>query len=194
MLLSLTLRRLVSLAILPAVWFTLALPRRAQADDNPTPASLELGLQGAWRGALEYRDYQSDRRQQLPVGTRFEVAADGATLIRRSVFDDGPVTGHVHITAVALYDATGTRCTTAFFRKGRPVDLATEEVQVTAWRGPEQWTLVHRQSALDGGQPSEIRITQTRDGAVLTTLKEVRPTGAPDSAWAFRNQTRLTRQ
>lgn len=176
-----------------ALAFMLPCPPAAQAAEPPTPAALEIGLQGTWRGALEYRDYQSDRRVQLPVTTRIEVGADGATLMRRSAFDDGPAVGAVHITSVGLYDASGARCTSAVFRQGRPVELATEEVQVLAWRDAEHWTLVYRQRALDGGQPSDIRLTQTRDGGVLTALKEVRPVGAPDSAWAFRHQTRLTR-
>ncbi len=46
----------------------------------------------------------------------------------------------------------------------------------------------------DDNRPADIRITQTRRGAELTALKEVKPVDAPDSAYAFRNQTVLRLQ
>ena len=41
----------------------------AIAVDAPTPAALEAGLTGQWRGALGYRDYQTDKLFELPVAT-----------------------------------------------------------------------------------------------------------------------------
>ena len=42
------------------------------AADAPTPDELERGLVGHWRGALTYRDYQNDRRYELPVTLRID--------------------------------------------------------------------------------------------------------------------------
>ena len=53
--------------------------------------------------------------------------------------------------------------------------------------------MVYDSLAEDDDQPAEIRVTETRDGDSLMSVKTVRPVGAEDSAWRFRNQTRLTR-
>jgi hypothetical protein len=55
------------------------------------------------------------------------------------------------------------------------------------------WTIVYRTVGIDGDAPADIRVTETLDGLTLTSVKDVRPVGADDAAWAFRNQTRLTR-
>lgn len=177
-----------------ALSLTLALATSsATAADQPNPNALERSLAGHWRGALEYRDYQSNRKFELPMDTRISTGPDNATLTRLTAFDDGPQTGTVYITSVSLFDVSGSKVTHATFRKGRAVESWTEEARVTAWQDATHWTLVYQYTGTDDNKPAEIRATQSRDGDVLTTLKEVRPVGAPDSAFVFRNQTRLLR-
>lgn len=160
----------------------------------PSPAELERALAGRWQGHLEYRDYQTDRRFRLPVQTEIRVASDGATLTRESRFDDGPARGTVLITSVSLYDEAGTQVTAASFRRGRAVDVTTEQARVTEHASASQWTGEWLHRGTDGGQPSDIRVTVTRQGDEMRVVKEVRAAGAAASAWVFRNQTVLTRQ
>ena len=165
----------------------------ARAADSPKPDALERSLAGHWRGALEYRDYQSNQTFELPMDTRISTGPDNATLTRLTGFDDGPKTGTVWITSVSLFDATGSKATSASFRKGRAVESWTDDARVTTWQDTTHWTEVYQHTGTDDNKPADIRLTQTLVGDVLTTLKEVKPAGAPDSAFAFRNQTRLQR-
>ena len=170
-----------------------SLARISHAADTPSPEALERGLAGRWSGALEYRDYQSNRSFKLPLNTLLSTGPDGATMTRVSSFDDGPQTGLVTITTVSLFDASG-MLTSAMFRKGRAVEVWKEAARVSAFVDAAHWTLVYQRQGQDDNRAADIRITQTRRGAELTALKEVKPVDAPDSAYAFRNQTVLTLQ
>jgi hypothetical protein len=163
-----------------------------QAQTAPTPTELRLGLVGRWTGALGYRDYQTDQLFELPVATAISSPGDGATLIRQSLFDDGP-NNPVWITTVSLDDVAAATATSASYRAGRTVSLSTESLSVAAFTDPTHWTVVYSQVGEDDDAPAEIRVTETRDGDSLLEVKDVRPVGAGDDAWRFRNQTRLTR-
>jgi hypothetical protein len=172
------------------------LAAQAQA---PTPAELDRALAGRWQGHLEYRDYQNDRRYQLPMQSEIEIAEDGATITRRSRFDDGPARGNVLITTVSLYDAAGRSVTAASFRRGRAVETITEEARVVQHTGATQWTAEWLRRGIDGDQPSDIRITVARRGDELRAVKEVRAVravlaeGEAPAPWVFRNETVLRR-
>lgn len=170
----------------------IVLPVAAEAQPAPTAVELRLGLIGRWSGALGYRDYQSDQLFEIPVVTTIETPGDGATLIRRALFNDGP-NNPVWITTVSLDDTAAATSTSASFRAGRTPELSVEAVEVSAYADATHWTLIYRQIGEDGDAPAEIRITETRDGDALVEIKDVRPVGAADDAWRFRNQTRLTR-
>ena len=64
---------------------------------------------------------------------------------------------------------------------------------VPDYRDPTHWTIVYHRTGTDGDAEARIRVTETRDGASLLSVKEVRPLSPPDAPWAFRNQTRLVR-
>jgi len=179
-------------SLLTALALALIVPTVARAQD-PTLSTTELrrGLAGSWSGALAYRDYQSDRLFEIPVTTTIEVLPDGVTMIRRSLFDDGPAKP-VWITTVSLDDPAAGTSTSATFRAGQSPGLSTETVRLSAYRDPDHWTMTCSETAEDDDRPAEIRITGTRDGNSLLEVKEVRPVGAGDDAWRFRNQTRLT--
>lgn len=166
-----------------------------QAQPGPAAVDLERGLAGHWRGVLQYRDYQSDRLLDLPMRSQIQVGPDQVTITRLSTFDDGPVTGWVYITTTSLFDAPAAgKVSSAMFRKGRAVQTWTEDTQVQQHQDAEHWTVVSLQVGQDNRQPAVIRTTQTRDGATLSTRKEVKPPDAPDSAYVLRNETRLTRE
>ena len=164
----------------------------AQAPAAPSAATLLRGTAGRWSGALGYRDYQSDRLFEIPVATSIVQVADGVTQVRTSLFDDGP-DKPVWITTTGLLDEVAGTVASASYRAGRPVELTTESVRVADWIDQTHWTLVYESVAQDDDRPAEIRVTETRDGDSLMSVKTVRPVGADDAAWRFRNQTRLTR-
>lgn len=167
-------------------------PDNAVQATAPSAAALQHSLAGRWAGALGYRDYQSDRLFEIPVTTTIVSVPDGVTLIRTSLFDDGPGKP-VWITSVELHDEAASSMSSASYRAGRPVELVTERVRVSDWRDDAHWTITFESVAEDDDQPAEIRVTETRDGDSLMSVKTVRPVGADESAWQFRNQTRLTR-
>lgn len=177
------------LPILPAIALLLALPAMAQ----PTAAALRAGLAGQWAGTLGYRDYQSNRMQTLPVQTVITLAGDGVTQIRASVFDEGAAARPVHITAISIDDATAGTVSSANARAGRAMEMIVETAKVTRHAGPTDWQIIYTRTGRDGDTDADIRITETRAGNSLVALKEVKPAGSPDSQWAMRNETRLTR-
>ncbi|WP_150125934.1 hypothetical protein [Brevundimonas sp. LM2] len=167
-------------------------PAAAGPQDRPSATDLRLGLVGQWSGALGYRDYQTDALVEIPVTTTITTPGDGATLVRQSLFDDGP-SRPVWITTVSLDDPAAGTSTSASFRAGRAPELDTEAVRVGSVTDPTHWTLIYTRTGEDDDAPADIRVTETRDGYTLLEVKAVRPVGADDAAWRFRNQTRLTR-
>lgn len=164
----------------------------AQATATPSAAALQRSLAGRWTGALGYRDYQSDRLFEIPVATTIVQVADGVTQIRTSLFDDGP-DKPVWITSVSLHDEAAGSLSSASYRADRPVELTIEQISVSDWRDETHWTVTRASLAEDDDRPAEIRVSETRDGDSLMSVKTVRPVGSDDAAWRFRNQTRLTR-
>jgi hypothetical protein len=182
------LRLLITLLVM------LTAPVSAAQSPRPAADEIERSLTGDWVGALEYRDYQSGRTFELPVTTRIAVAPDNATITRLSAFDDGPKTGMVYITTVSLFDATGTRSTQSTFRKGRTVDTWTETAAVKSFTDLQNWAMTYSRTGTDGDKLADIRMTVTRKGDELLTVKEVKEPNAPDSSFANRNQTRLKKK
>lgn len=164
------------------------------ANALPTADKLELVLKGSWGGALEYRDYQSGNKFELPMTAQIDIGKDNATISRVSTFDDGPKTGLVYITTVSLFDKTASKVTNAVFRKGRAVDVSTDDAKVSAYKDASHWTIVYQQNGTDNEKAAEIRVTQTLNGNELVALKEVKPVGAADKDYLFRNQVRLIRK
>jgi hypothetical protein len=164
-----------------------------RAPAPPTPAMLEAGLAGQRRGALGYRDYQSDKLEEIPMTTRIEALPDAATILRISTFDDGPRVGDVFITAASLHDDKAGTVATTTLRKGRPVETGTEQVRIAAFADPAHWTIIFEADGSDDDKPARLRTTQVRDGDVLTATKEVQPKPG-DGRWQFRNRAKLARE
>jgi hypothetical protein len=56
------------------------------------------------------------------------------------------------------------------------------------------WTILAVEEGADDNRPARIRLTTTRDGASLTTLKEVDFLDDTAEEWLTRNRTVLTRK
>lgn len=157
-------------------------------------ASLLAGTAGQWCGRLEYRDYQTDQWVGLPMASAVTVQPDGLTLVRASVFDDGPKVGLVWIIGTEQLDPATGEVHYASLRRGKPVSTGVQSLSTpVAPADSTHWQVVARESETDGGTPSVARETTTRDGDRLTTLKDVAPVGPGEPAWKRRNRTTLTR-
>ena len=159
---------------------------------TPTIAELRLGLVGTWAGELEYLDYQSGQWFGLPLNVAIEDGGDGATLIRKSDFDDGPEVGNVRIISTAMFLPDTNSEYIGTFRAGRPAELAAFSIALIAAEDATHWTMIAETDGEDGNQPARIRETTVRNGDVLTTLKQVDPANDGADEWITRNRTTLT--
>ncbi len=158
-------------------------------------SAVRASLAGKWQGKLEYLDYSAGKWFGLPVTTVVEDQGDGATVIRRSDFDDGPGTGIVRITTIELFDAARSTVAAGTFRKGRTAEIVTYAVRLQGKpRDATHWTMVEEAKSTDDDRPATLRLTTVRDGESLETLKEVDFLDDDKIAWLTRNRTRLTRQ
>jgi hypothetical protein len=176
---------------------TTALLLAAVPANAATPVDLaaaRASLAGAWAGTLEYRDYTADKWFGIPVRTRVEDQGDGATVIRKSDFDDGPKVGNVRITSVELFDAAKGTVAVGTFRKGRTAEIYTYTARIAASpRDATHWTMIEETKGEDDNRPATLRLTTVRNGKTLETLKEVDFLDDQKSEWLVRNRTRLTR-
>ena len=170
-----------------------ALALAAAAPPALTIKEARASTAGAWRGELQYRDYQSDRWIGIPVSVTVEPIGDGVTLVRRAVFDDGPARGAVYITTLEMLGKDGATEYTTSFRAGREPEVDSAKLAVAEARAPDRWTIVATRTGTDDDRPANIRETLSRDGNTLTSLKEVDFTDDTGEAWLQRNRTVLTK-
>jgi len=181
-------RRLLTITALSII----AIPALAAAPVALPLEALLTGSAGQWRGELQYRDYQSNRWEGLPMKVQITNQPDQVTQIRTASFDDGPKVGFVYITTISQLDpATGMQAY-AQFRKSRAVDQGSAQLRVLAAQDARHWTIVATEQRRDGDSQAEVRETTTRNGDRLETLKEVNPLGDNKDEWLPRNRTVLT--
>ena len=164
---------------------------------QPAPvdvAAARASIVGNWAGSLEYLDYGANKWFGIPVTTFVEDQGDGVTMIRKSDFDDGPKVGNVRITSVELFDPAVGTVTTATFRKARPLEVLTYNVRMQG-TAPDvtHWTMVEEALGRDDDRPAILRLTTTRDGNAIETVKQVDFQDDDKSEWLTRNRTRLKR-
>jgi hypothetical protein len=156
-------------------------------------ATARASLIGKWEGSLEYLDYTANEWFGIPVKTVIEDQGDGATIIRKSDFDDGPTVGNVRITSVELFDAAKGSVSVGTFRKGRPAEISNYTVRM---EGPAadstRWTMIEEVLGKDNNRPALLKITTKRDGDSLESLKQVDFQDDDKAEWLSRNRTRLT--
>lgn len=189
---------LVSLvSVLPAVIVAQSTPAPTSGPPPTTAltiSDLRAATAGNWRGQLEYLDYGANQWFGIPMTVSIEALIDRVTVVRKSEFDDGPVTGMVQITTVSMVEnAKGTE-SSAIFRKNRPMDADVWDVRLAApARDLTHWIIVAETIGKDGNGQAKLRETTTRDGNSLTTLKEVDPLDDGKDEYFARNRTRLTK-
>ena len=172
----------------------LAAPATAQDAPALTLAEARASLAGAWEGQLQYRDYSSGNWEGIPMTVTVDLEGNGNTLIRRAVFDDGPRVGNVFITALEMLGPDGATEYATSFRAGRVPEIGKASLTLAAATDAARWTILAIQDGTDDNRLARIRLTTTRDGASLTTLKEVDFLDDAGEEWLTRNRTVLTRK
>lgn len=156
----------------------------AFAQDDGFGARLD-SLDGYWEGYLEYRDYQSDEIQRIPMTRRVSTAPDSSYAITELTFSD-PGT---QILAAEITAVSGDEVRLAFTREGY---VETETYQIAAFLTEETgWSLTLEARGWDDEGEADIRILMTLDGDTLTTEKRVRPDGTQD--YVYRNRSVVER-
>lgn len=171
----------------------LAAPAAAQDAPAVTLAEARASMAGAWAGQLQYLDYSSDTWEGIPVTVTVTLEGDRNTLVRRAVFDDGPRVGNVYITGMSMLGKDGATEYSTAFRAGRTVAIEAAVLSLAAAADAEHWTIVATREGEDDDRPARIRETTTRDGASLTSLKEVDFLDDAGEQWFSRNRTVLAR-
>jgi hypothetical protein len=183
--------------LIAAMLLITPLVQGAAADTQGAPidvSAARASMNGGWEGSLEYLDYGANEWFGIPVNTRIEDQGDGATVIRKSDFDDGPKVGMVRITSVELFDAAAGTVTTGTFRKGKEVSVDSYAVRLDGTpKDATHWTMIEEVKAKDDNRPAMLRLTTVRDGNKLQTLKQVDFLDDDKQEWISRNRTSLTR-
>lgn len=167
-------------------------PAAAQDAPAPTLAEARASTAGAWEGQLQYLDYSSGKWEGIPVTVTVTIEGDRNTMLRRSVFDDGPRVGNVLITSLSMLDKDGVTEYNSGFRAGRTPWFEAATLSLAAATDAAHWTIIALREAEDDNRPARIRETTTRDGASLVTLKEVDFLDDAGEEWFSRNRTVLT--
>ena len=174
--------------------FFIAPAAQATGETAFSVSAARLAMAGQWSGKLEYLDYSANRWFGIPVSVRIEDQGDGVTIIRKADFDDGPAVGNVRITTIDMLDTAQSTITVAGFRKGRSVDLSIYSLRVEGKPADlRNWTMIEEAQGRDDNRPAIIRLTTTRKGDSVITLKEVDFQDDNRAEWLTRNRTTLTR-
>jgi hypothetical protein len=146
--------------------------------DPPPPPDVFAALDGSWSGVLEYADYRSDRRVQLPTRLAAAASEQGRTLSLDYVYTE-PSGENVTSQGVHRLDMAAGR----YAMGSDTFDVGMVEGFVSAAGG----RMVMTGTVMDNDRPEPVRHTFTLSGDTLRMLKETR------SPWQFRNEYRLVR-
>ncbi|MEM8826221.1 MAG: hypothetical protein AAGD40_04770 [Pseudomonadota bacterium] len=169
---------------------TLALTAPASAQ-NMTPAKALASLSGEWVGALQYRDYQSDTLEEIPLASDFQPAGDGQSVYQLTRYTDPGF----DVFIATLHSVTDESLTSAISRKGRPFELLNQTVTMAkAGAEDHDWVMVTERIGLDDDRSARIRETWTRSGDTLRTVKEVDYLDEDTEFFEYRNSHRYERE
>lgn len=146
--------------------------------DPPPPVDVFAALDGSWSGVLEYADYRTDRRVQLPTRLTASASEGGTALTMDYVYTE-PNGETVASQGAHRIDIPA----------GRYV-MGTDTFDVgmvEGFTGSAGGRIVMTGTVIDNDRPEPARHTITLSGDTLRILKETR------SPWQFRHEYRLVR-
>ncbi len=160
----------------------------ASAKSTTAPLALLSRLTGDWTGTLEYRDYQSNGRVNLPTLMRGDLVSDGQSVNLRFTYDDGP--GKIVYGGFKLAIDAQESIASKTEADGQP-DLYRITGDLTA-KASLPTTLVLWGRGTENDQAVDIRETLTISDTNYELLRETRLKG--QGAFQFRHVYRFTRQ
>lgn len=149
-------------------------------------AGMLADLEGSWTGALEYRDYRSDKLVQIPVAVDNEM--HGNSLIGKLVFTDPGF--QVYRVSVTNYDFDAGIAYQAYIQDGGAERF---ESAFTFEETEDGWVITQTREGEDADKPATIREITTFSGDQLITERSVDPLGDGQDTFFFRNRSVLTR-
>ncbi|NQZ47171.1 MAG: hypothetical protein HRT63_06560 [Erythrobacter sp.] len=159
-------------------------------DTPKNAAEAFAALEGNWQGQLEYRDYQTDRMQAIPLSVEFDTIPDETTFVQRSNFTDPGFP--VRITT--LVNAVGETVNVANSRAGREFETYAQTARITDALDGDNWTMTLFRIDKDDNRPAAIREVMIRNQGSLTITKEVDFLDDDVAEWTFRNRVTLAAQ
>lgn len=157
----------------------------ALAQDRAHEMAMLASLDGQWSGVLEYRDYGSDERVEIPVRFEGETSAIAPVLTRRIEFTD-PGRTIMSEGVITLADGVYTDADLS------GEDVSRYRVSESTFNDTFDWSLTLEGEEMDGGVLSAVRVEQVMDGKSFTTTKRVRGANV-GGEWSFRNEIRVER-
>lgn len=183
--------------LLVGMCFTMpSIAQTAPAEESAAvaqPIDLLNTLVGEWDGTLEYLDYGANKWFGIPAHTTIQSGGDGVTFIRTTDFDDGPKVGIIRITSISMMGSDGVTEYSNSFRKGRVPELTSATLRIESYTDPAHWVMVSEGAGMDANRPATLRLTTTRDGAQVVTLKEVDFADDDKAEWLTRNRTTMNK-
>ncbi|MEM6747144.1 MAG: hypothetical protein AAF608_06965 [Pseudomonadota bacterium] len=144
-------------------------------------------MEGNWSGALQYRDYQSDKLVEIPVSVENEL--HGSLVISKLAFTDpGQI---VHRVSVLSYDGDTGSVFEAYIRDGGAERF---ESSYTIEEAGDGWVITSTREGRDGDSPALVRDVTTFSGNQLVTERTVDPVDDNQDGFLFRNRIVLTRE
>jgi hypothetical protein len=145
-------------------------------------------LAGDWVGVLEYRDFQSDARVQLPTWLSVRPASDANSVALTYTYDDGPTKTVIEKSTVSI-DSTLKRYTVTSDR-----DHSSDSYQVEGLENliaKHRGVLVLSGSGTENDKKVDVRITITVGRNLYKFVKETR---LPGQDFLFRDGYTFTRR
>lgn len=167
----------------------LSVSSAALADVGPEDAAAfaqaVIALDGAWTGALTYRDFQTDERVSIPHDRRIEASPDGGYVIAHLAFTDPGY--RVYNAEIAAFD--GAEIDLAY--AGRGGIEASQVTLETFESGADGWRAELIGDTMDNGARADALYTWVLVGDRLEITKAVRTDGQTE--YRFRNGVTLDR-
>ena len=163
--------------------------RKADPSEDALLARAYAGLAGTWLGSLQYRDYQSDRLEKIPIRMTVEALPVPRAFAHGVVWTDPGFLVHAH--HVTQLPMTAGGAVRDFFLRDGQSELHDRTLAGLTWTDRENWRFTLEERGEDDGRPAHIRLTYTREGQCLRVEKTVRLQDG--DAWDFRNRQALCR-
>ena len=148
-------------------------------------ASAMAQTEGCWTGELQYRDYQTNELQGIPVEQCVTVSPDGSLIAYDFDFTDPGFQVYSKVIVTAGEDHSYNE---AYASRGR-TEAHNYNVSFFEQESDQSWSMIIERFGEDDDTQAHIRHTIERNEDSWTNKKEIRPLG--ETSFQFRNSVIL---